>query len=94
DVLLGQCWRLAKAVRDECVLCFANGEVQDILDEITNGLVGYTPRWAKVASHITGMEDSGRNRVMTECWLHWQAHDIPTETKKAMALKNGDNPYC
>lgn len=31
DVLLSQCWRLAKVARDECVLHFANGEVQDIL---------------------------------------------------------------
>ena len=70
DVLLGQHWRLAKAVRDGRVLCFVNGEVQDILHEIADNLVGCIHKWAKVTSHVAGMEDNGRNRVMAECWMY------------------------
>ena len=40
DVLLSRRWRLAKAVRDERALRFANGEVQGILHEIADVLVG------------------------------------------------------
>ena len=94
DVLLGRRWRLAKAARDERALCFANGEAQDILHEIANDLVGRIHRWAKVVSHITGMEDSGRNRAMAECWLYWQARDILADTEDVKVLKNGGNPYC
>jgi len=94
DVLLGQHWRLAKAVRDERTLCFTNREVQGILHEIADVLVGHILRWTKVASHITGMEDSSRNRAMMECWLYWQVWDILVDTKEVKALKNGDNPYC
>ena len=94
DALLGRRWRLAKAARDERTLRFANGEAQDILHEIANDLVGRIHRWAKVASHITGKEGSGRNRVMAECWLYWQARDILADTEDVKVLKNGDNPYC
>jgi len=94
DVLLGWRWRLAKAVRDECVLRFANGEVQSILHEIAADVVGCIHRWAKVASHTMGMEDSGRNRAMAECWLHWQAQEILTDTEEVKALRSGDNAYC
>ena len=94
DVLLGRCWRLAKVVRDERALRFTNGEVQGILHEIADVLVGCIHRWTKVVSRITGMEDSSRNRAMTECWLYWQAWDILADTKEVKVLKNGDNPYC
>jgi len=94
DVLLGRRWRLAKAVRDERTLRFTNGEVQGILHEIADVLVGCIHRWTKVVSRITGMEDSSRNRAMTECWLYWQAWDILADTKEVKVLKNGDNPYC
>ena len=73
DVLLGWHLRLAKSVRDEHALCFVNGEAQDILHEIADELVGHIHKWAKIASHIAGTEDSSRNRVMAECWLCWQA---------------------
>jgi len=70
DVLLSWCCRLAKAARDEHAQHFANGEVQDLLDEIVEGLVGRIHRWTTIASCITGTEDTNRNRVMADCWLH------------------------
>ena len=73
DVLFSQCWRLAKAVRDEHALHFANGEVQGLLDDIIEDLVGCIDRWTAIASHITGTEDTNRNRMMAGCWLCWQA---------------------
>ena len=90
----GRCsTRLAKAVRDGHALCFVNGEVQDILHEIADDLVGCIHKWAKVTSHVAGMEDSGRNRVMAECWMYWQARDILADTEEVKALQSGDNPY-
>ena len=94
DVLLGRHWRLAKSVRDECALHFVNREAQDILHEIADDLVGHIHKWAKVASHFVGTEDSSRNRVMAECWLCWQARDILADTEEVKAFKSGDNPYC
>ena len=75
DVLFGRCWRLAKAVRDGRALRFANGKVQDLLDEIVESLVGRVHRWSTIAaSCITGTEsDTNRNNVMADCWLQWQA---------------------
>jgi len=94
DVLLGQHWRLAKAAGDKRALQFANREVQDILQEIADNLAGHIHRWAKVALYIMGMEDGSRNRVMAECWLHWQAQEILADTEEVKVLKCGDNPYC
>ena len=94
DVLIGRRWRLAKVARDERALCFANGKVQDLLDDMVKGLVGRIDRWITVASRITMMEESGRNRVMADCWLHWQARDIFTDSEEVKALKNRENPYC
>ena len=93
DVLLGRRWRLAKAAKDGRALRFVNGEVQDILHEVADDLVGRTHKWTKLASHITGMKDGGRNRVMAECWLYWQARDILADTEEVKALQSGDNPY-
>ena len=94
DVLLSQCCRLAKAARDEHAQRFANGEVQDLLDEIVEGLVGHIHRWTTIALCITGTEDTNRNRVMADCWLHWQARDILTDTEEVKALENEQDPYC
>ena len=93
DVLLGQCWRLAKVAKDGRALHFINGEVWDILHKVADNLVGHTHKWTKVASHIAGMKDGGRNRVMAVCWLYWQAQDILADTKEVKALQSGDNPY-
>jgi len=74
DVLFGWHWRLAKAVRDGRALRFANGKVQDLLDEIVESLVRRVHRWSTIASCITGTElDTNRNNVMADCWLQWQA---------------------
>ena len=94
DVLIGRRWRLAKVARDERALRFANGKVQDLLDDMVKGLVGRIDRWIAIASCITAMEETGRNRVMADCWLHWQARDIFTDSEEVKTLKNGENPYC
>jgi len=93
DVLLGQRWRLAKAIKDDRTLRFANGKVQELMDEIVEGLAVHIHRWSMVASCITEVE-ANRNMVMADCWLHWQAQEIFTDIEEVKALKNGENPYC
>jgi len=95
DVLFGWRWRLAKAVRDGCVLCFVNGKVQDLLDEIVESLVRHVHRWSTIAPCITGTEsDTNRNNVMADCWLQWQAQDILIDSEEVKALENREDPYC
>ena len=93
DVLLGRRWRLAKVARDGRALQFVNGEVQVILHEIADDLVRHIHEWVKVASHVAGIEESGRNRAMAECWLRWQARDILADTEEVKTLQSGDNSY-
>ena len=68
DVLISRCWRLAKVARDERALHFTNGKVQNLLDDMVKRLVGRIDRWITIALHVTVMEETGRNRVMADCW--------------------------
>ena len=61
-----------KAIKDNRTLCFANGKVQELMDEIVEGLAVRIHRWSMVASCITEVE-ANRNMVMADCWLRWQA---------------------
>lgn len=80
DVLLGWHCRLVKAIKGDQTLHLENGKVQELIDEIVEGLVVYVHRWSTVASCITGMKDTNRNGVMADCWLHWQAVQVCTST--------------
>jgi len=31
---------------------------------------------------------------MADCWLHWQAQDILTDTEEIKALENEQDSYC
>ncbi|KAI6000029.1 hypothetical protein EDD15DRAFT_2362610 [Pisolithus albus] len=70
DVMLGQCWRLSQAVRDERAHLFIDRK--EILAGILKDLTGRVSRWSVIASRMTGTE-SGRNAEMAYCWLQWQA---------------------
>lgn len=94
DVLIGRRWRLAKVARDERALRFTNGKVQNLLDDMVKRLIGRIDRWITIASHVTVMEETGRNRVMADCWLRWQARDIFNDSEEVKALKNRENPDC